>query len=88
MSYFGTIYSYSSDELPARAKTVYMYLKDRSDANGECWPAINTIARETSMSRSTVKRGIADLIRCGLLAKEPRYRENGSNSSNRYFLKK
>jgi predicted transcriptional regulator len=40
------------------------------------------------MSRSTVKRGIADLIRCGLLTKEPRYRENGSNSSNRYFLKK
>ncbi len=88
MSYFGTIYSYSSDELPARAKTVYMYLKDRSDAKGECWPAINTIARETSMSRSTVKRCIADLIRCGLLTKESRYRENGGNTSNRYFLKK
>jgi len=88
LSYFGTIYSYSSDELPARAKTVYMYLKDRSDAKGECWPAINTIARETSMSRSTVKRAITDLIRCGLLTKEARYRENGSNSSNRYFLKK
>lgn len=88
MSYFGTIYSYSSDELPTRAKTVYMYLKDRSDAKGECWPAINTIAKETSMSRSTVKRGIADLIRCGLLTKESRYRENGGNTSNRYFLKK
>ncbi len=88
MSYFGTIYFYSSDELPARAKTVYMYLKDRSDAKGECWPAINTIARETSMSRSTVKRGIGDLIRCGLLTKESRYRENGGNTSNRYFLKK
>lgn len=88
MSCFGTIYSYTSDELPARAKTVYMYLKDRSDAKGECWPAINTIARETSMSRSTVKRGIADLIGCGLLTKEARYRENGSNSSNRYFLKR
>ena len=85
MSYFGTIYSYSSEELPARAKTVYMYLKDKSDAKGECWPAINTIAKETSMSRSTVKRGIADLIRCGLLTKEAHYRENGSNSSNRYF---
>ncbi|WP_326907064.1 helix-turn-helix domain-containing protein [Sedimentibacter sp. MB31-C6] len=88
MSYFGTIYSYSYNELPARAKTVYMYLKDRSDTKGECWPAINTIARETSMSRSTVKRGIADLIRCGLLTKEVRYRENGGNTSNRYFLKK
>ncbi len=88
MSYFGTIYSYSADELPTRAKTVYMYLKDRTDAKGECWPAINAIAKETSMSRSTVKRGIADLIRLGLLSKEARYRENGSNSSNRYFLKR
>lgn len=88
MSYFGTIYSYTSDKLPTRAKTVYMYLKDRSDAKGECWPAINTIAKETSMSRSTVKRGIADLIRCDLLTKESRYRENGGNTSNRYFLKK
>lgn len=88
MSYFRTIYAYSSDELPARAKTVYMYLKDRSDAKGECWPAINTIAKETSMSRSTVKRGIADPILCGLLTKEARYRENGGNTSNQYFLKK
>ena len=88
MSYFGEIYSYPAEELPTRAKTVYMYLKDRSDTRGECWPAINTIARETSMSRSTVKRAITDLIRCGLLTKEARYRENGSNSSNRYFLKK
>ena len=59
-----------------------MYLKDRCDAKGECWPAINTIAKDTSLSRSTVKRAIADLIRCGLLKKESRYRENGSNSSN------
>jgi predicted transcriptional regulator len=64
-----------------------MYLKDRSNAEGECWPAIKTIAKDTSLSVSTVKRAIADLICCGLLSKEYRYRENGSNSSNRYFLK-
>lgn len=83
MSFFERIYR---EELPSRAKCVYMYLKDRCDAKGECWPAINTIAKDTSMSRSTVKRAIADLISCGLLRKESRYRENGSNSSNRYFL--
>jgi predicted transcriptional regulator len=88
LGYFRTIYSYTADELPTRAKIVYIYLKDRIDANGEFWPAINTIARETSMLCSTVKRGITDLVLCGLLTKEARYRENGSNSSNRYFLKK
>ena len=85
MSFFGSIYR---EEVPARAKTVYMYLKDRSNGEGECWPAIKTIARDTSMSVSTVKRALADLIRSGLLYKEYRYRENGSKSSNRYFLKK
>ena len=83
ISFFGRIYV---EELPSRAKCVYMYLKDRCDAKGECWPAINTIAKDTSLSRSTVKRAIADLISFGLLKKEPRYRENGSNSSNRYYL--
>ncbi len=85
MSFFGNLYR---EELPARAKTVYMYLKDRSNAEGECWPAIKTIARDTSMSVSTVKRAVADLTQHGLLSKEKRYRENGGNSSNRYFLNK
>ena len=84
MSLFGNLYE---QDLPPRAKTVYMYLKDRSNADGECWPAVKTIAKNTSLSVSTVKRAIADLIRCGSLTKESRYRENGSHSSNRYFIR-
>lgn len=85
VSFFENIYR---EEVSSRAKTVYMYLKDRSNTEGECWPAIKTIARDTSMSVSTVKRALADLLKCGLLQKEYRYRENGSKSSNRYLLKK
>ncbi len=84
MSFFGNIYR---EEGSSRAKTVYMYLKDRSNAEGECWPAIKTIARDTSMSVSTVKRALADLSQCGLLRKERRFRENRGNTSNRYFIK-
>jgi len=40
------------------------------------------------LSRSTVKRAIHDLVRAELIEKEPRYRENGSNSSNRLTLRK
>ena len=58
MSYFSTIYSDSS--LPIRAKTVYMYLRDRSDKERKCWPGINTIAAELNCSRSTVKRALHD----------------------------
>ncbi len=84
MGYFNTIYS---EELPHRAKTVYMYLKDRCNQNAACWPGINTIAADLGLSRSTVKRAIKDLTQHGLIHKEPRFRENGSNSSNLYLLK-
>lgn len=85
MSYFGTIYT---EELPHRAKAVYMYLKDRSSRSGECWPGINTIAADLGLSRSTVKRAVRDLTQRGFLQKEQRYRENGSNSSNLYMVKR
>jgi len=84
VSFFGNIYR---EEVSSRAKTVYMYLKDRSNAEGECWPAIKTIARDTSMSVSTVKRALADLLQCGLLRKERRFRENRGNTSNRYYVR-
>ena len=84
MSYFGTIYA--DTELPSRAKAVYMYLRDRSDAEGKCWPGIKTIASDMKLSRSTVKRALDDLCRAGLLQKDPRWRENGSLTSNLYHV--
>ena len=84
MSYFGTIYT--DTELPSRARAVYMYLRDRSDAEGKCWPGIKTIASDMKLSRSTVKRALADLERHGYLKKLPRYRANGSCTSNFYVL--
>lgn len=63
-----------------------MYLKDRSNSAGSCWPGIKTIARDMNLSRSTVKRALADLEQHGYLAKLPRYRPNGSNTSNLYTL--
>ena len=84
ISYFGSIYQ---TDLPHRARAVYMYLKDRAGKDGSCWPAINTIARELSLSRSTVKRAIGDLVSAGFLEKESRYRKNGSKSSCLYTVK-
>ena len=86
MSYFDSIYA--DEELPHRARTVYMYLRDRSDAEGKCWPGIKTIAAELKLSRSTVKRAVADLEKHGYLMKEHRFRGNGSYTSNLYTIKK
>ena len=84
ISFFGAIYN---ADLPHRARAVYMYLKDRAGKDSTCWPAIGTIARELSLSRSTVKRAINDLAGAGFITKETRYRENGGKSSCLYTLK-
>ncbi|MDE7194227.1 MAG: helix-turn-helix domain-containing protein [Oscillospiraceae bacterium] len=51
-----------------------------------CFPAINTIAADLKMSRSTVKRALDDLEIAKYLRHERRYRQSGGNSSNLYFL--
>jgi DNA-binding MarR family transcriptional regulator len=82
----GTFRSLYASELPHRAVAVYMYLRDRADRDGKCYPAIGTIARELKLSRSTVKRAVADLEKAGYLVKEQRWRENGGKSSCLYRL--
>ena len=61
-------------ELPHRAVAVYLYLYDRANRDGECWPSIPTIARELKLSESTVRRAIQDLKKAELLVTEQRYR--------------
>ena len=84
MSYFDSVYR--DQELSPRAKTVLLYLQDRANREGESWYAIGRIAQDLSLSRSTVKRALVDLVRLGRVEILPRYRENGGRSSNLYRL--
>ena len=84
MSFFNDVYG--DRDLSARTKTVCLYLHDRANSEGESWYAIGTIAADLGLSRSTVKRALDDLYGAGLLTREPRWRENGSHSSNLYRL--
>ena len=83
MGYFQEIYQ---AEILHRCVTVYMYLKDRSNAEGQCYPAIGTIAKELNLSRRTVERAIQDLVKAGLIKKEQRWRKNGGKSRLLYTL--
>ena len=74
-------------ELPHRAVAVYIYLADRTNENNECWPAIPTIAADFKYSPSTVRRGIRDLKKAGLIETEQRYRKKGGKSSLLFRLK-
>ena len=86
MPYYTNIYA--DDELPHRAKIVYLYLCDRADSNGLCWPSIGRIAIDLSISKSTVKRALCDLVCGGYVRKEATFRQNGSRTSNRYYIEK
>lgn len=68
-------------DLSHRAVAVYLYLQNRADKEGTCYPAIGTIARELHLSVSTVKRAIHDLEQRGFIRKKQRWRENGGRSS-------
>lgn len=57
-------------DLPHRAVSVYIYLYDRVNKNGECWPAIPTIAKELKLSQSTIRRTLKDLRKAGLITTE------------------
>ena len=74
-------------ELPHRAVAVYIYLADRTNENNECWPAIPIIASDLKLSPSTVRRGIRDLKKAGLLETEQRYRKKGGKSILLFRLK-
>ncbi len=77
-----------STNLPHRAIAVYMYLRDRADKNGSCFPAISTIASDLKMSKSTVKRALSDLEKAHYIRHERRYRQSGGNSTNLYFVER
>lgn len=78
MPYFTKLYQ---ADLPHRAKLVYIYLHDRMDNEKKAWPGLGTIAKDLSLSRSTVKRAVKDLEKAGLIRKESHFRENGSATS-------
>ena len=72
--------------LPHRAIAVYLYLKDRANREGTCYPAIGTIAENLSLSKSTVSRAIRELEVSGYITTEQRWRENGGKSSLLYKI--
>lgn len=69
---------------PKRA--VLLVLADRADDSGQCWPSHSTLARESGLARSTVKKVLIQLREAGLIRWEQRRDDSGDMTSNRYSL--
>ena len=79
MSFFGSIYA--DPELPHRARTVYMYLRDCA-GGGSCWPGVKTIARDLHLSPRTVQRALNDLECAGYVQRQRRRRSRQDLCAN------
>ena len=68
------------------SKLLLIALANHADDNGYAWPGIEGIADRWDMSSRTVSRHIHLLSIDGLITVSPRYRDNGSQTSNAYQL--
>jgi len=78
-------------KLDAYEFQIYAYLVCRAGKSGECWPSINTIARQLELSPGTVIRKLDSLIGKRLIDKigTTSRGRNGRvrTSNNHYFLR-
>ena len=74
-----------AQKLPTRDKFVLIMMANYTDEIGKCWPSLNRLSAETSMSRSTVQLAIKALADAGLLTIEKRS-QDGVSLPNYYFL--
>jgi len=71
----------------ATTKLVLLYLAERADANGVCWPSFAAIAQATGSTPPAVNRALRRLTELGLVVATRRSDALGRRSSSRYELR-
>lgn len=74
-----------SHKLPSKDKFVLVMMANYADEDGKCWPSLNRLADDTSMSRSTIQLAIKGLEAAGMLRIEQRS-QDGVKLPNYYYL--
>jgi predicted transcriptional regulator len=65
-----------SNRLQGTEKWVYIALLNRANAQGQCFPSIETLCNDVNVSRNTIIRTIKSLEAKGLVSKQRRRDEN------------
>lgn len=73
-------------QLKPTLKLTLLALADYSNDEGICWPSIDSMAKKSSLTRSSLINNVQKLCDMGVIEKQKRY-ENGKRSSNEYRLK-
>lgn len=72
--------------LTAQDKLVLAVLTSYADTEGYCWPSVGALATDCGLSERTVRYAIGHLHELGVIEVERRQRENGSQTSNAYWV--
>lgn len=77
-------YSWAWQQAVGRhAHHVLLCLVEHADKDtGQCFPSVKMMADETGWSQATVQRALVELEQVGVIEREPRYRPNGSQTSD------
>ena len=73
-------------KLRGNAKLVLLALADHADEKGVCWPGRKGVAEKVGITPSAVTRLLGQLEAGGLVRREPRFAEEGRQTSSRYVL--
>lgn len=88
MSHYMTALAMKQKGLKPAAKIVLYWLADHHNSEtGACFPSLKTLERECEMDVATVKRHLASLEQMGLIERQKRHRDNGSQTSTQYVLR-
>jgi DNA-binding transcriptional ArsR family regulator len=87
MSHYMTALAMKQLGLKPAAKIVLYWLAEHHNGKtGHCFPSLNTLCLCCEMDRSTIVRHLDGLEAAGLVSRERRVRDNGSQTSTAYFL--
>lgn len=86
MSFEAVSWAWKQKALKPFEKLILVALADRHNPDHGCFPSIGKIIEDTGISRSSVLRTISQLQAKGLIKKESAYRDNKSQTSNRYIF--
>lgn len=89
MNKYAIDWAIGSSDLKNKEKSILQFLFKCSNDAGKCFPCVNTITKQTSMSESSYKYAIKNLIIMGLVKREFRYSGiTGQQRSNYFYLAK
>jgi hypothetical protein len=88
MSHYMTALAMKQKGLKPATKIVLYWLADHHNGEtGMCFPSLKTLSEECEMDVATVKRHLKHLEDVGMIQRQQRQRDNGSQTSTQYIIK-